>query len=213
MKRGMRIRRPDFAGRNCCKTTSTFYRVARRVGRRVAQNMCTFQRKLLVKEQIDALRGLGVDEVILAIPSEGQFASRVHVIRDLMPLLTTNTYRRGWPDRKVTGKAAWSFAAKLPCRLETGGCPSQVTTAEGPKIGVAFPEAFHFDQLKWFVFPDIQGCQLSAPDQRSIERPSLTKPDYCERELSTDLHLTCNLLRPLSHRKQYHHLSFARRKR
>jgi hypothetical protein len=80
MKRGMRIRRPDSAERNYCKTTSTFYRVAPRVGRRVAQNMCTFQRKLLVKEQIDALRGLGVDEVILAIPSEGQFALREHVI-------------------------------------------------------------------------------------------------------------------------------------
>ena len=92
--------------------------------------MCTFQRKLLVKEQIDALRGLGVDEVILAIPSEGQFASRVHVIRDLMPLLTTNTYRRAWADLKVTGKAAYSFAAKLPCRIENGCCPSQVTAAE-----------------------------------------------------------------------------------
>jgi 5,10-methylenetetrahydromethanopterin reductase len=60
-----------------------------------------------IKEQIDALRGLGVDEVILAIPPEDQFASREDVIRDLMPLLTTNPHRRGSPDlRVVQGQAA-----------------------------------------------------------------------------------------------------------
>jgi hypothetical protein len=42
-----------------------------------------------IGKQIDALRGLGVDEFILAIPQEGQF-SRKDAVRDLQPLLRTS---------------------------------------------------------------------------------------------------------------------------
>jgi alkanesulfonate monooxygenase SsuD/methylene tetrahydromethanopterin reductase-like flavin-dependent oxidoreductase (luciferase family) len=59
----------------------------------------------VTKEQIDALRGLGVDEVIRAIPPEGQAASRDDC--DLMPLFTASAHRRGCPDLRIAkGRAA-----------------------------------------------------------------------------------------------------------
>jgi 5,10-methylenetetrahydromethanopterin reductase len=67
-----------------------------------------------IKEQIDALRGLGVDEVILAIPPEDQFASREDVIRDLMPLLTTSPHRRGYPDLRIVQRQAPGWRSNYP---------------------------------------------------------------------------------------------------
>jgi 5,10-methylenetetrahydromethanopterin reductase len=59
-----------------------------------------------IKEQIDALRGLGVDEVILAIPPDDQFGSREDVIRDLMPLLKPISHRRDGPDLRIVQRRA-----------------------------------------------------------------------------------------------------------
>jgi hypothetical protein len=54
----------------------------------------------VIKEQIDALRGLDVDEIILAVPRKAT-ASREEVICDLMPLLAAISHRRGCPDLRI----------------------------------------------------------------------------------------------------------------
>lgn len=44
-----------------------------------------------IKKQIDEIRHLGVDEVILAIPSAGQFKPREEIMRDIAPLILSES--------------------------------------------------------------------------------------------------------------------------
>jgi hypothetical protein len=71
----MRIRRPDFAGRDYCKTTSTFYRMTHASNDGWHKICARSKGNCWSKSRSTPC----VDEVILAIPSEGQFASREHV--------------------------------------------------------------------------------------------------------------------------------------